>query len=87
MRGAGDSMTAGIAAALARGEGFDVALRLGAAAGGLNVTRHGLASGHRQEIERLAAHVALRPAAAGVAPEAAVRTETPDELAARARPA
>jgi 1-phosphofructokinase len=60
-RGAGDAMTAGLAAALARGEAMDAALRLAAAAGALNVTRRGLATGHRREIERLAAHVELRP--------------------------
>ena len=58
-RGAGDSMTAGLAAGLARG--FDIldALKLGAAAAGLNVTRRGLATGDRREIERLANHIEL----------------------------
>ena len=32
---------------------------LGAAAGALNVTRRGLATGRRAEIERLAAHVEI----------------------------
>jgi fructose-1-phosphate kinase PfkB-like protein len=35
------------------------ALRLGAAAAGLNVTRRGLATGDRREIERLAQHIEL----------------------------
>lgn len=61
-RGAGDSMTGGVAAGLARGLSLPEALRLGAAAGGLNVTRRGLATGDRREIERLAAHIELRPA-------------------------
>jgi 1-phosphofructokinase len=58
-RGAGDSMTAGLAAGL--GKGLDIldALRLGAAAAGLNVTRRGLATGDRREIERLADHIEL----------------------------
>jgi 1-phosphofructokinase len=60
VRGAGDSMTAGIAAALARGDCWEDALRLGAAAGSLNVTRRGLATGGRREIEQLARHVELR---------------------------
>jgi 1-phosphofructokinase len=60
-RGAGDSMTAGIAAALAQGADLDDALRLGAAAGVVNVTRHGLASGQRETIERLAEHVVIKP--------------------------
>jgi 1-phosphofructokinase len=60
-RGAGDSMTAGLAAGLARGLDLYGALRLGAAAAGLNVTRRGLATGDRREIERLAAHIVMQP--------------------------
>jgi 1-phosphofructokinase len=59
-RGAGDSLTAGLAAGLARDSDITTALRLGIAAGALNVTRHGLASGTRQEIERLCSHLDLR---------------------------
>ncbi|MGH8974153.1 MAG: 1-phosphofructokinase family hexose kinase [Acidimicrobiia bacterium] len=59
-RGAGDSMTAGLAAGLARGQSLSDALRLGAAAGALNVTRRGLATGDRREIERLAGHIELK---------------------------
>lgn len=66
-RGAGDSMTAGVAAGLALGLGFAAALRLGAAAGGLNVTRRGLATGDRREIERLAEHIELKPLTAAAA--------------------
>ena len=62
-RGAGDSMTAGVAAGLARGAGLDSALRLGAAAGALNSTRHGLATGDGERIERLARRIEVRPAA------------------------
>ena len=58
-RGAGDSMTAGVAAGLAKGLDMVDALRLGAAAAGLNVTRRGLATGDRREIERLANHIEL----------------------------
>ncbi len=58
-RGSGDSLTAGLAAALAHGEPLERALRIGAAAGALNVTRRGLGSGSRQEIERLAEHVTV----------------------------
>lgn len=61
-RGAGDSMTAGIAAGLARGLSLEEAVRLGAAAGAVNVTRHGLASGRRDTIERMADKVCLAPA-------------------------
>ena len=58
-RGAGDSMTAGLAAGLAQGLDMADALRLGAAAAALNVTRRGLATGERREIERLAGHVEM----------------------------
>lgn len=60
-RGAGDSLTAGLAAALAGGADHEDALRLAAAAGAVNVTRHGLASGQRQTIEQLAERVEIRP--------------------------
>jgi 1-phosphofructokinase len=56
-RGAGDSITAGLAAGLARGLGLLDALGLGVAAASLNVTRRGLATGERREIERLADHI------------------------------
>jgi len=58
-RGAGDSLTAGVAATLASGGSLLEGLRLGAAAAALNVTRHGLATGKRPEIERLAPHVGV----------------------------
>ncbi|HSL08543.1 MAG TPA: PfkB family carbohydrate kinase [Pseudonocardiaceae bacterium] len=44
-RGAGDSMTAGIAASLTRGESLLTALRVGAACGALNVVHRGLGTG------------------------------------------
>jgi 1-phosphofructokinase len=58
-RGAGDSMTAGLGVALARGLSVDDALRLATAAGALNVTRHGLATGHADAIEQLASRVEI----------------------------
>jgi 1-phosphofructokinase len=58
-RGAGDSLTAGIAATLANGGELAEGLRVGAAAGALNVTRRGLATGSNEEIRRLARHVAV----------------------------
>lgn len=67
-RGAGDSLTAGVAATLANGGDLVEGLRLGAAAGALNVTRRGLATGTRKEIERLAAHVDVSPLDGSTAP-------------------
>ncbi|WP_273652255.1 1-phosphofructokinase family hexose kinase [Cellulomonas fimi] len=60
-RGAGDSMTAGIAVGLGRGLTLAEAVRLGAAAGALNVTRRGLGTGRREQIERFARRVVVRP--------------------------
>jgi len=60
-RGGGDSMTAGLAAALARGHALENALCLASAAAVLNVTRRGLATGDRHQIERMAARVEVRP--------------------------
>lgn len=51
--GAGDSLTAGVTAAIARGEPMLDAITLGAAAGALNVTRHGLGTGDADSIEKL----------------------------------
>lgn len=59
-RGAGDSMTAALAVAVARGLGLEDTFRLGAASGALNVTRHGLGTGSRADIERMAKHIVIR---------------------------
>ncbi|BFV60207.1 PfkB family carbohydrate kinase [Kitasatospora sp. CMC57] len=58
--GSGDSMTAGIVAGLLRDGDLKAALRLGAAAGAINATRHGLGTGGREAVERLAALVDVR---------------------------
>ncbi|WP_246594886.1 1-phosphofructokinase family hexose kinase [Actinoplanes auranticolor] len=58
-RGAGDSMSAGVAAVLARGGDTEEAIRTGAAAGALNVTRHGLGSGRAEAVAELAGRVSL----------------------------
>ncbi|RIV38074.1 phosphofructokinase [Micromonospora radicis] len=78
-RGAGDSMTAGVAAVVARGGDVRTAIRTGAAAGALNVTRHGLGTGRLDSIAGLVDRVHLEPA--GNRPQ---QRTTPDELAQRA---
>ena len=60
-RGAGDSMTAGVAAVLAKGGAMSEAVRTGAAAGALNVTRHGLGTGHLDAVQVLTERVQLTP--------------------------
>jgi 1-phosphofructokinase len=84
-RGAGDSMTAGIAAVLARGGDLSAAVRLGAAAGALNVTRHGLGTGRADAIAHLVEHVSLTAYAGEPMPPMDGRA-TPDELARRTQP-
>ncbi|WP_245666770.1 MULTISPECIES: 1-phosphofructokinase family hexose kinase [Micromonospora] len=64
-RGAGDSMTAGVAAVLARGGDMREALPVGAAAGALNVTRHGLGTGRAEAVRELAGRVRLTPLEGG----------------------
>ncbi|WP_326548641.1 PfkB family carbohydrate kinase [Mycolicibacterium sp. ND9-15] len=58
--GAGDSMTAGIVAALASGRSLREALQIGAACGALNVVRHGLGTGGARAVETLAERVEVR---------------------------
>ncbi|WP_395309168.1 PfkB family carbohydrate kinase [Mycobacterium sp. AMU20-3851] len=59
--GAGDSMTAGMVAALAGGRPIREALQVGAACGALNVVRHGLGTGGARAVDTLAERVELRP--------------------------
>ncbi|MGH8836152.1 MAG: 1-phosphofructokinase family hexose kinase [Actinomycetes bacterium] len=87
-RGAGDSMTAGIAAALASGQAPDVAVRLGAAAGAVNVTRSGLGTGDGSAVIRLLPHIRLTPlqsGADGSGRPVPRQTVTPDDLAAEVK--
>ncbi|MCK0090183.1 phosphofructokinase [Rhodococcus sp. HNM0563] len=58
--GAGDSMTAGFAAAFSTGKSLLEALRLGAAAGAVNVTRRGLATGHSLAVARMTDKIQVR---------------------------
>jgi len=59
-RGAGDSLTAGVCAEMARGATPREAIATGAAAGALNVTRHGLGTGDPDAIARLRDAVGIR---------------------------
>jgi 1-phosphofructokinase len=60
-RGGGDSMTAALAVGAAQGLVLEETLRLAAAAGALNVSRHGLGTGRRDAIEEIAQRVELQP--------------------------
>jgi 1-phosphofructokinase len=57
--GTGDSMFAALGLGFARGLALEDSLRLAGAAGALNATRHGLGSGSRAEVERLARSIEL----------------------------
>lgn len=76
--GAGDSLTAGVAATLAAGGTIEEAVAMGAAAGALNVTRHGLGTGDAETVRTLRQLVRMHP----VAPVQSTRL-SPDELARR----
>ncbi len=87
-RGAGDSLTAGIAAGLAGGESPRDAVTMAAAAGALNVTRHGLGTGDPDTIARLRAEVTTRAVHDETGGEVAQPNTTrvsPEGLAALAR--
>jgi len=95
-RGAGDSLVAGVVAGLVRGESVREAITLGAAAGALNVTRHGLGTGDPDAIAQLRKTVSTRELAGGGASGAEHTPEdadgepsgrvSPDGLATLAEP-
>ena len=58
--GAGNSFVAALVSALLDGEELPQAARLAAAAGALNVTRHGLGTGDAEAIRRLREQVEVR---------------------------
>lgn len=58
--GAGDSMTAALAVAVAEGMTDAEALRLASAAASLNITRHGRGTGNRHDIKIIADLVEVR---------------------------
>ncbi|MGA2453192.1 MAG: PfkB family carbohydrate kinase [Solirubrobacteraceae bacterium] len=59
--GCGDAMMGGLAAAWARGESFERAVVIGAAAGAANFLRRGLGNASRDVVEQLAHAVTLEP--------------------------
>lgn len=59
--GAGDSLFAGMGVGIGAGLPVETAVKLGAAAGALNVARHGLGTGHMREVARLAEEVRVDP--------------------------
>jgi 1-phosphofructokinase len=59
--GCGDSMMGGLVAAWARGESFERALVLGAAAGAANFLRRGVGHASREVVEQLAETITLEP--------------------------
>lgn len=75
-RGAGDSLTAGVCAGLASGASLRDAAVTGAAAGAMNVTRHGLGTGDMETIERLRDAVRVRE----------LRAPAPDDPGGRVSP-
>lgn len=58
-RGTGDSQSGAMAVALAGGQSVPDAVRLGVAAGAINVTRRGLGSGERGAIEEHAYRIKI----------------------------
>jgi 1-phosphofructokinase len=88
-RGAGDSLTAGVAAGMVKGEPPRDAVTLGAAAGALNVTRHGLGTGDPDTIAQLRKKVSVREVVdtRSAEPDQPVTGHvSPDGLAAMAEP-
>jgi 1-phosphofructokinase len=88
-KGAGDSLIAAVTASLARDESIEDAIRTGAAAGALNVTRRGLGSGQRDAIMELRERVRLQPvreSGASTGSWEGVHVQaSPEELAKRIR--
>lgn len=81
-RGAGDSLTAGVAATLASGGTIKDAAALGAAAGALNVTRHGLGTGEAETVYKLRELVRIHPLESAALPDEQI---SPDQLARRVK--
>ncbi|MEE2523791.1 PfkB family carbohydrate kinase [Pseudarthrobacter sp. J75] len=82
--GAGDSLTAGIAAVLAENGSLHEAVVLGTAAGAQNVTRHGLGTGEATAIRELAGLVTIVPLEDAGA-DGTAQQMSPDDLARKVR--
>ena len=80
--GAGDSLTAGVAAMLADGGTVEDAVALGAAAGALNVTRHGRGTGEAAAVRKLRELVEVHRIESATHPPTQL---SPDDLAKRVR--
>ena len=85
-RGAGDSLFAGVVRGLALDEDPRDAITLGAAAGALNVTRHGLGSADPEAVARLRPSVVVRELDPPDAESTVSGRVSPDGLAALADP-
>jgi 1-phosphofructokinase len=87
--GSGDAMTAAIAASIAQRDNLSDAIRTGAAAGALNVTRHGLGVVQRDAVAQFRQRVHLRPVRSvnvqGDGWEGPHLRATPEQLADRIR--
>ena len=70
-RGAGDSQFAGIGVGMGGGLPAEMAVKLGVAAGALNVARHGLGTGHLREVKSLCQQVRIDRLQSGGADSAA----------------
>jgi len=64
-RGGGDTFFAALAVGLLRQQSIEDSVRFAAAAGTLNVTRHGLGTGRVEDIASLSRHVLIRPLTRG----------------------
>ncbi|HWK21125.1 MAG TPA: PfkB family carbohydrate kinase [Microbacteriaceae bacterium] len=85
-RGAGDSLLAGTVAGIVRGERPRDAITLGAAAGALNVTRHGLGTGDADTVASLRSRATTRVLDEHAGERAVSGRLTPEGLAALAAP-
>jgi 1-phosphofructokinase len=60
-RGGGDTFMAALTVGLVKHDNLEETIRFAAAAGTLNVTRHGLGTGRLADIMKVSQHVQIRP--------------------------